>query len=267
MKNRKKDQFDRILKSTLDSQADHVRMSSGLEYRIRQSIYENGKEKYVMKMGKKKKIAIALAAVCILGSITAAAAGKVSGYHSHSWANKDEIKSFADVEKAEDAVGYQLKAVETFASGYTLKKGHIVDTEAVDSEDNVVDTYKEVMLDYEKDGTVVTLVEQPMADYKKEDPDHPNQKQIACGDITLTYREDPYKFVPPDYEPTEEEKAAMEAKELYISYGTDKVQEAEYHFLTWNQGDILYTFMCYDEGGPGAEEMTEMAKELIELEE
>ncbi len=267
MKNQKEDRFDRMLKSVLDSQADHVRMSPGLEYRIRQTVYEIGKEKTKMKNGRKRKFAVALAAVCLLGSITAVAAGTVVGYHSHSRSDEQQIHSLADVKTVAETVGYPLKAVETFASGYTLKGGHITDTEAVDSENNVVDAYKEVMFDYEKDGIQVILVEQPMADYKKEDPDHPNQTQIECGDITLTYREDPYKFVPPDYEPTDEEKAAMEAKELYISYGTDKVEETTYHFLTWNQGDVMYTFMCYDEDAPGAEELTGMAKELIEIEE
>ncbi len=267
MKNRKEDQFDRILKRTLDSQADHVRVSPGLKYQIRQSINESEKEKTVMKIGKKQKWAVAVAAVLILGSITVAAAGKVTGYRSHSRSDVQQIHSYADVAEVEEMVRYPLKAVETFANGYALKEGHIANSEAVDSEGNTVDAFQQVYMDYEKDGTVVTLVEEQVKDYKKTDPTLPNSTLIECGDITLTYNADPYKFVPPDYEPTDEEKEAMAAKELYISYGADEITETEYHFLSWEQDNIRYLFMCYGKEAPGAEELTEMARELIEMKE
>lgn len=267
MKNQSEDRFDQIIKSTLDSKADHVRMSPDLEYKIRRNIYESKKEEKVMKIGMMKKAAVTLAAVCVLGSITAVAAGKVVGYTGSSRADLRQIQSIEDVAEVEKTVGYNIKAVESFANGYALKDGHIVDSQALDEDGNAVDTYKEVFIDYEKDGIKVTLVEQPDAGYKIDSPGHPNRTKIECGDIILTYGVDQYKFVPEGYVPTEDEKAAMEAMELFISYGSSDIIEKEYYSLDWVQDGVKYTFMSNGEGALEAEVLTEMAKELIELEE
>ncbi len=267
MTEQKNEKLDRVLREVLETEAAQVRVTSGLKYRIDQSLFKSKKEEYLMKTGMKKRIILATAACLAMGSITAVAAGKliVASYSSHCNANERAIQQISDVAAVSEEVGFPLKAVESFQNGYALAEGHITDTNANDTDGRVVDTFKEVFINYEKDGNQVTLVERQAKEYAKTDPSKPNQTKIECGDIVLTYGVDQYKFVPPDYEPTEEEKELMEAKELYISYGTDEVIESEYHFMTWEQDGIAYELMCSGEGALGAEELTEMAKELIEL--
>lgn len=58
--------------------------------------------------------------------------------------------------------------------------------------------------------------------------------------ITLNYTRDQYRFVPPDYQASEEEKAKEAAGELYISYGSDTVTDQVAQSMLWKDGEKVY---------------------------
>lgn len=70
------------------------------------------------------------------------------------------------------------------------------------------------------------------------------------------------KFVPGDYELTEEDKAAQESGELVFSFGADDIKICEVKNVLWSVSDIHYTLTQID-GELSPEDLAEMAKEAI----
>ena len=83
------------------------------------------------------------------------------------------------------------------------------------------------------------------------------------GDVTVEYKENLYKGVPADYEPTAEEQAAVDAGDLQIGYGADEVTEQNYQFLRWEQDGVAYTLTGFDLGMT-ADELFDMAAKIIQ---
>ena len=97
-----------------------------------------------------------------------------------------------------------------------------------------------------------------------DESDAPDQTAVHEG-ITLKYSQDHYRMVPPDYEPSAEEKAQEAAGELVISYGTDRVIDQTAQTLTWEDNGQFYTLLGFDvEMTP--EEFYQMAGEIIDAE-
>ena len=93
-------------------------------------------------------------------------------------------------------------------------------------------------------------------------PENPDQTFDHDG-ITVSYRADQYRFVPPNYQVSKEEQAKMDAGELTISYGSDKVTDQVVRNLSWQDGDLHYEILTFD-STLTAEEMDQMAGEIIE---
>ena len=77
------------------------------------------------------------------------------------------------------------------------------------------------------------------------------------------YRADQYLFVPPDYQVSEEEQARADAGELFVSYGTDQVENQVIKGVTWTDGGISYSMITFD-SSLTPEEMVQMAGEVID---
>lgn len=81
--------------------------------------------------------------------------------------------------------------------------------------------------------------------------------------ITLNYTRDQYRFVPPDYQASDEEKAKEAAGELYISYGSDTVTDQVAQSMLWKDGEKVYIITAMD-NPMTAQDMARMAGELID---
>ena len=81
----------------------------------------------------------------------------------------------------------------------------------------------------------------------------------------LSYSSTVNKFVPPDYEITEEEKKLQEEGKLNVAYGSDEVEVMTSASVTWEQEDISYCLFTFEES-MSAEELLSMAKEVAEQE-
>lgn len=80
--------------------------------------------------------------------------------------------------------------------------------------------------------------------------------------IRLVYSKEHYRFVPPEYQVSEEEQAQMDAGELIISYGSPEVQDSEIQSLNWQADEISYGLMIFDSTITPAE-LVQMAEEII----
>lgn len=177
-------------------------------------------EDKIVKFNKKKAVVIALVA-CMLSGITVFAAGEIVGYRS--WSNN--LTEEHDIAKARDNaedMGASLEIPETFSNGYTFSYSNMGGVEGIDEEGRAIAEGKSFMATYIKEGEsdVYLNIDPCLEPLVVEEKD--SVKEI--NGITVYFYEDTYKFVPTDYELTEEDKINMEKPGYEISYGSDEVQ-------------------------------------------
>ena len=80
---------------------------------------------------------------------------------------------------------------------------------------------------------------------------------------TVYYSRDTYKFVPADYELTEEDQKNMEQPNHYISYGSDKVEVQTCDNVIFEMDGKRYTLLGFD-NDMTADEWYDMAGDLIQ---
>lgn len=244
----KNNEFDRLMKQALEEKARGVEASPFLLQRIKRDVRQKQeKERFSMKGFHMKKLAVA--AVICLASVTCYAAANLGGVEAHS---SNDIKSFAKMEKAEKKVGFDAKYVESFSNGFTFCRGGTGETQGLDTEGNPFGKkYPTLDIGYRnEDGNwVVLLVEENSlyADTKME--------------LTEGYSSQLYKFVPPDYKLTEEDKAREAKGELVLSYGSEEVKEEIMEGYSWQDEGLCYTLTAAD-CNLGEAAMVQMAAEI-----
>ncbi len=251
--------LEKKLKKALTQECADMTASRDLKDRIDAEILERQKEAD-MKHLSVKKLIIGVAAGCLLVSGGVFAAGHAVSLSSHSYLG-DGYKSFSELDKAEAELGYQVDAVEAFENGYRFKSMSVTDVQGEDDNGNAVYTFKSMDIQYGRGGdpSIGIYIEKPM-ETQSRTKDSQAVRQV--GDITVCYDTQIFKFVPPDYELTEEDKAKQENGELAISYGSAKVQEQTSHDVIWEKDGIQYHILGFDVN-LSAEEMLDMAEEII----
>ena len=87
-------------------------MKTEIDRRIR-----NAERRTVMKKFSRKKAVLIAAAVALIGSVTAAAAGRVASMKSHSNRN-DQVTDYAAIAGVEEKVGFAFPSLEEFSNGF-----------------------------------------------------------------------------------------------------------------------------------------------------
>lgn len=112
-------------------------------------------------------------------------------------------------------------------------------------------------------GAALTLPETytVFSDEENSDPE-PDEVQEVNG-VTLSFRDSHYRFVPPDYEPSDEEKKLERRGELTISEGSDEVEDRQFQSVSWQKDGMSYSLYGFDTG-LDAQTMLELASGLVE---
>lgn len=260
------DRLDQQIRNALNHRAESLPVTSRGAERLEVQVHRRIEEDWKMKKCKtrqwsKKKVMVVVAAVCILGSITAVAAGKVTSSSSFS-SHNDEVKEYAKVKDLVNGLGFQAKTPESFSNGYKFGSAMPVHDEGMDDDGNVVMTGNSIHVTYKKDGAPdVNITVQESSFYDSQE----NVLQtFQYKGINLRYSSDNYLFVPPDYELTAEEQAQADAGELYVSYGTDQVERNSVNTLSWEDGGHLYMALSFD-NPMSPDEYYQMACEIIDM--
>ena len=240
--------FDRMMKEALAERVRDVEPSDEMLENIRKEADERRKENGFMKMNMKKMVTAA--AVIAALSVTCYAAGQLGSVVSHSTPN---VETFAELEKAEQKLGFDGKFVETFANGMTFQSGGTGETYGMDEDGNKTGKkYKMMTVSYadEKGNEISLNIDggSPYAD--------------AGVEETEGYSTDTYKFVPTDYKLTAEDQEKEAAGELVISVGSDEVEIMQMEYYGWNDNGIYYSLVGFD-CGFGEEAMAAMAAEIM----
>ena len=81
--------------------------------------------------------------------------------------------------------------------------------------------------------------------------------------IPVSFRLDTYKFVPDDYEKTEEDSASETGGRFFVTYGADEISVTEIAFVSFDMNNARYTLMVYDATQDDLEMLGQLASELI----
>ena len=115
----KRDELDAMIQHAMEKQTEHLHANPMMLERIkREAASRERKERISMKLFTAKRIA-AVAVVCF-ASVTCYAAVHFSGVEAQTTV---DFTSYAQLEKAEEKVGFDMKTVESFSNGFTFVNG------------------------------------------------------------------------------------------------------------------------------------------------
>lgn len=229
-------------------------------------VKEKGKMK---KFTFKKGLIIAAAAVLVIGSAAVATQGTTRVISSSSW-SFPTYKGIPSAEKLEKDIGITPKILSEFSNGYTFAGATKVDNriEDIDGDTRVVvieedgnkAEFTSLSVQYIKDDDKINLNADPADfDIEKKSPEAENYNGISISYTAFTN-----KFVPGDYQQTEQDiKDEAEGKYVF-SYGTDDIEIHEVQGVTWIQDGIKYHINVMD-SPLNKQELIDIAKEIIDF--
>lgn len=255
------EETDERIRQALTRRAEAVQATPEDSRRMIRAVHQKIEEDNRMKKWSAKKIVIVAAAVCMFGTITAVAAGKIAGISGSSDWN-DAVYQYSQVADVEKKIGFEAKIPETFANGYGFSSALPGTQASRDAQGNVVESVNDMSVGYKKSGMAdITLIVAPA---RLSDIPPSGDSTFAHGDVTLYYTLTENLFVPPDYQVSEEEQALADAGKLNIGYGSAQVERTKSNMIYWEDGGACYTIISFD-NTMTAEEFAGMAGEIIDL--
>ena len=113
--------LEKRLKNMFESRAGELPDESVRKARIRRNVYEKiEREGNYMKKGFMKKAVAAVAAICVFGSMTAFAIGKIAGITSRTDI-RDEVHTYEQALELQKENGPMVDFPEKFSNGYAFK--------------------------------------------------------------------------------------------------------------------------------------------------
>lgn len=255
---------DEQIKLALLEATNEIEPSPVLFDKIKEDIHkkERGEtmEGKVSSSKKGRRLVVLVASFVLLFSITVLGVTMGKSWISHS---NHKYRTFPSQEKIFNNVGFVPKYTESLPGGFEYVNGGFGESKLSDDTGNILTQTKDVTLGYKRKNErsflnlSITQVEEVFLDKEE------SQLVGDLNGINFYYYQQDYKFVPPSYELTEEDKKKNEAGELEISYGTREINESNIQGLSWYEDGLEYMIMGNDFRFT-VEEMIEMAKVIIQ---
>ena len=243
--------MEREIKEMLHQCADELHAPDSMQTRVKFAL--NNAPARKRHLWSKRFVAVAaVAAIAVTGAF---AAGGMGGIFSEGWSDQRLDLSSTQAHLADAGV---VLTLPDKIGEYTFSYGSDVDTTARNS---VGETET-----YTKDGAELNLsAHKSYTVFTEDEMENPVPATTAeVNGITLTYRDAHYRFVPDDYEKSDEEKQQEKNGELVISYyGSDEVEDKMFQSVLWEQDGVTYLISGYDTG-LDAQAMFGMAAEFIQ---
>ena len=251
------EKFDQLMRSALSPRSAEDRLNERLRVRM--------EDKEMTKKNFGRTLAAGICGCLVLAGAAFAAVSAMKSYTVSS-TDTEEAYTYDQLAEAEKEVGFECKVPEEIEPGFHAAELFVADEDAMNENDEVVYSYKTLNVNYEQEGKDdVMLSIGKVNDLYKGIPEEErvswfDEEQEIEG-ISVKAHSVPYKFVPVDYRPTEEEEAAIERGELAMSYGTEEVEEMVLSSAEFVIGDLNYTII--DSNGADLEAMFEMARRVV----
>lgn len=230
-----------------------------VDYVYLQEVDAPEKENQTMKSKKIRYVFLAAALICLM-SITAYAADLLN-IHSYMSGSSNYFQKYSQMENAMKKAGLQAEIPEEFQNGFRFQTGKNQDVDGMDENDQKVLTLTELLIYYQNEkNQTLTLRLMTHMDGLPKDERVPDREETV-GEVSLKYYQDTYKFVPEDYQLSEEDEKWLDQPGHYLSYGADEVTESTATFLSWTNNGIDYSIMDWNTVEPDV--LFEMAEEML----
>ena len=261
-------EFKESIKWTLLKETNEIEPSAGLFDKIKEDIYNKEREETMKikstSLKKGRKLMVLVASFVLLCSVTVIGTTMLKG---NSWmsSSNHKYRTFPTQEKVFKDVGFSPKYTKSLPGEFEYSSGGTGKSKLSDDTGEVLTQTKDVNLGYKRKNEKsmlnlsITQVEEAFLD---------NKEDQLVGDlngINLYYYQQDYKFVPPNYELTEEDKKAQESGALEISEASFDIPEvsiSNVQGLSWYEDGLQYMIMGSDYGFT-VEEMIDMAEVII----
>lgn len=243
-----------IFKETYKSIIDDLQPSAELSESLK--ITQEAKK---MKFNKKKAV-IFIAAACMLCGTTVFAAGKIASYRS--WTNpRTAIDNYSEAVLKAEELGSKIIIPEKFTNGYRFDSANEDGREALDENGNVIGKCKDFSAFYVKENMpdIYMSIDQIL---EEDEENYAIESRMMEG-YQVYFNQATYKFVPEDYELTEEDEKNMNDPHYEISYGSDQVEILNYSGISFVKDDKHYSMFSWDSNLTN-DEWYAMAEELLE---
>lgn len=253
------DRLNALLRKNLSAAHPSPQLNQTIKSRL-ETAPVSGKEGSLMKRMHPKKALILAAALCAAFAVAATAYTTVVTSMTSSSAN-GEYTRFDQLSKAEKKSGLEIRAVESFDSGYSFKEMSISHNTDEDENGKPVRQYKGIDIWYAKPGSPDLFLSALPQNAGGAAADRAADDTADIDGISVSYYSDTYKFVPPDYELTAEDRANEQKDNYFISYGSSEVEIEQITTAIWVQDGILYTLTSTD--SLPAAQLFAMAEQVI----
>ncbi len=250
--------FEYNIKLALNKKAENISPDEDMLLKIKNII---AKENVSMKkfiINPKKVIALCFV-LCGIGTVGVIGAGMVTTTSSSS-SSLDEIHHFPTQEELSSIIDYEPKYVEKLGE-YDFDFALPGESREKDENGNTIHQYKDISFWYKTDKGILNLSTHPV--FAPSDFSYYNYEKFDYKGVSLYYNYIKYKFVPPDYELTDEDKRLMENKELEISYGAEEVEYSDVSSVAWEENGISYCILDMDVN-ISKTDLLNMAKQVVD---
>lgn len=207
----------------------------------------------------KKKLVVAVAATFVLGT-TAFAAGKLSSIVG-STSNIPTYKNMPSAEMVNEDFGFTPKLVDKFENGYEFKSAHTSNNEGYDDAGNSFGKSKALTMFYKNGTAEISIAVEDMTlvgeDKKSILVDEYNESEIY-------YTSYINKFVPADYEMTEQDKKDEEEGKYVFSFGTKEIEISTVQHIGFKLEGLYYSILAMD-SDLTQDDLLKMAHEIIDI--
>lgn len=203
--------------------------------------------------------AVAAALVLTVSAVSFASSGILGMRNSHSW-KFPTYTSVPSTERLQKDVGISPKVLESFSNGYKFKNAYICHDTDEDVDGNVMEKYKSVSCRYSKDDKEFSIsVDAAKAGLGM------NSAETAetYNGVDIKYYGYTNKFVPGNYQLTEQDKADKASGKYVFSYGSDDIEIHEVQITAWVHNGLNHV-ICAMDSDLTKEELLQTAKEFID---
>lgn len=203
------------------------------------------------RLSRRARVA-AVTAVVLCVALTTAIASGPAAYLVSDWMPNATIQSVDDKATLEDKLGYAVRVPETLLEGYTLKEASVEPFSARDSANNEVLRFLTLGAYYTNGSDTANLSAERVGDYEYSETlsDSTRAETREISGVTVTYHVIPTICVPASEGRdafTEEQLAAEERGEMFLSVGSDAREESNYCVVKWTQDGIMYSIGMHDD--------------------
>lgn len=264
---------EHIITDALKFHADAIEASPVVKEKIdlaiserENDIFRQERKRVTIMKWNMKKVAVTALGVCLLTGGVCYAAEQMVQYYTSSSDIRNYQTDFSAVESCAEEAGLNVNALETFANGYTFQEVGVDKTVAMGEEDQKLYEFPELVISYEKEGLPsVNIFAEDAVYYGGHDDTLTYDATRDCDGIEIRCYTVTNKFVPADYELTDEDNANMDNPNYNLAYGTSEIEITESMHVTWTKDGVHYHMFGFDLT-LSAEEMLDMAEEMISAE-